>query len=145
VASPITGLEPVWAMSKRRVKSQSSHCRQPSLQLVTIFPIMATVSHRNTSSAGHPVTATVLKDTCMYELSFGRHDPASKGNRISMVRRLMGASNAGIRLPTDAAPLTRRTEPSVSPTRKPQQCNNEYTSKNCDYITVTTQRYVDYC
>jgi hypothetical protein len=39
---------------------------------------------------GHPVTATVLKDTCMYELSFVGHDPASKGSQIPMVRRLMG-------------------------------------------------------
>lgn len=46
------------------------------------------------------MTATALKDTCMYELSFVGHDPASKGNRIPMVRRLMGSSTAAIRLPT---------------------------------------------
>jgi len=31
----------------------------------------------------------MLKDTCIYELSFVGHDPAPKSNRMPMARRLM--------------------------------------------------------
>lgn len=133
MASQITGLESVWYLLVGHVKTQSNNprtARQLSLQLVTIFPIMATLAHRKPSSAGTPCDSYRNSRTSVCMNSFVGHNPASKSTRISMVRRVMGAaSNAGIPLPTAAAPLTRRTEPSVTPTRKLQQHKNEYTSK----------------